>query len=84
MSEHIPLLRIASHLNTTNVYTKRNIIKDNISNIELLFKNKDLKTMPSAVFKQLMNEKKQQKSILAILDKQIFDIEQGAFQFGAP
>lgn len=82
MSEQINIV-VKSHLKTTNIYVKRNIVAENIKSIEARLNSRQGFTVSKGVYWDIVAILKNQKSILRALDQEIKHQEQSSFRFGS-
>jgi hypothetical protein len=77
-------LVLRSHLQTTNIYVQRQIIRDNIAQLRNLMYKEDFKSLHYLKRKELNQTLEALCTLKIRLDLKINDIEQTSFQFGAP
>lgn len=76
------MVKINTHLRTTNVYVQRQIIRDNISRLRNFMLSRVFQILPYPMRKEYKHHLKMQKALLNHVNKKINAIEQTSFGFG--
>ena len=80
MSESFNVV-INSHLNYSNIYTKKEIVLKNIENIKNLLNSKKGLNIKSNLYWDIVELRKKQETILRSINKEISSTEQSVFNF---
>lgn len=78
---HTPLVK--SHHNTTNIYVRLAIIKENIATIDLFLNNRKGANISFYTHKQILETRKNQVYLKNHFEQEIARFEQGSFAFGS-
>lgn len=80
---HDSKLLIKPHLNTSNIYVRHAIVRDNIANCNKFISSTPRQNVSSALYWSIVQARKKQEAILKEINKQIKNIEQMGFAFGS-
>lgn len=81
MSKH-NLLQVTSHLTTSNIYVRKEIVLNNLNSINNTLNNRAGLNISNALYWDIVNLNKNQKKILNSLNLEIQRLEQSSFPFG--